>query len=80
MYAAYRTLLILLRERADPDVKAWWEGYVKQGAPLLGVKMARVRSALHRWYEACVAGSLDTKQRVELALALFDGEFRERKR
>jgi 3-methyladenine DNA glycosylase AlkD len=69
----------LLRERSDPKAKAWWEGYVKQGAPFLGVKMADVRSSMHAWHQESVAGTLDQEGQVDLALALFDGEYTEEK-
>jgi len=44
----------LLRENADPKTKEWWEGYVKQSEPFLGVKMAAIRSSVHDWHKEFV--------------------------
>ena len=33
----------LLCDKADPKTKDWWQGYVKQAAPFMGVKMADIR-------------------------------------
>ena len=39
MYKSYITpLQVILLENADPEVKEWWECYVKQSAPFMGVK------------------------------------------
>jgi 3-methyladenine DNA glycosylase AlkD len=57
--------------RADPKVKAWWEGYVKDSAPFLGIKMPVIRTLVHRWYRQHVAAPLDPEQQVDLALALI---------
>jgi 3-methyladenine DNA glycosylase AlkD len=80
MYATYRAALLnSLREQSDAATKAWWEGYVKGGAPFLGVKMADVRSTVHQWHRASVAGALAKEEQVGLALALFEGEHTEEK-
>jgi 3-methyladenine DNA glycosylase AlkD len=80
MYVAYRTTLLnSLRKRSDARAKAWWEGYVKQGAPFLGVEMATIRAIVHRWHKESVAGTLDKEQQVELALALFECQYTEEK-
>ena len=68
-----------LQQHADPAVKAWWENYVKDSAPFRGVKMAVIRSELHKWHTERIAGSLDADQQVDLALALFDEAFSEDK-
>jgi 3-methyladenine DNA glycosylase AlkD len=73
------TLLKMLRAAADPGTKQWWEGYVKGGAPFLGVKMADVRTAVHRWHRESVAGHLAIEQQVDLALAVFEGDHTEEK-
>lgn len=69
----------LLRENADPKTKEWWEGYVKQSAPFLGVKMAAIRSSVHGWHKEFVADQLDAEQQIELALALFYERYTEEK-
>ena len=50
MYKSYITpLQKLLLENADSKVKEWREGFVKQSAPFLGVKMLVIRTSLHQW-------------------------------
>ena len=68
-----------LTAKADPKTKAWWENYVKDSAPFLGVKMADVRAVVHRWYEAEVADELNPETHLDLALSLFAGETTEEK-
>ena len=78
--ASYKsTLLNLLLEKSDSKAKEWWEGYVKQSAPFLGVKMANVRSIVHQWYKEYIARNLDIEQQLDLALVLFEGEYTEEK-
>jgi hypothetical protein len=60
---------------SDPAKKAWWEVYVKEGAPFLGVPMARVRGIVHAWHRMTAGEGLDLKQQVDLALSLFNGEY-----
>ena len=80
MYTTYTAALRQsLIEKADPKTKAWWEGYVKQSAPFLGVKMAQIRSSVHLWYQDTVAQNLDREGQLNLALALFQGEYSEEK-
>jgi 3-methyladenine DNA glycosylase AlkD len=62
---------------ADPATKAWWENYVKDGAPFLGVKMPVVRNTVHRWHQREILGHLEADRHVDLALALFDGQYTE---
>jgi 3-methyladenine DNA glycosylase AlkD len=80
MYTTYTTALRqTLIDQSDPKTKAWWQGYVKQSAPFLGVKMADIRSSVHQWYRGTVATDLDLEQQVDLALVLFQGEYSEEK-
>ena len=80
MVAAYGAVLLrLLRGVADAGKKAWWEAYVKEGAPFLGVPMAQVRAIVHAWRGATVSPALDLEQQVDLALSLFEGEYTEEK-
>ena len=61
MYKPYvTTLQSLLHKQADPKTKKWWEGYVKQSAPFIGVKMPVIRSVLHGWHMEYVADYLWT--------------------
>jgi 3-methyladenine DNA glycosylase AlkD len=80
MYQAYVTpLQKLLHEKADPKTKNWWEGYVKGGAPFIGVKMPVIRTLVHQWHKDSVAEDLDLDGQFDLALALFDEPHTEEK-
>jgi 3-methyladenine DNA glycosylase AlkD len=68
-----------LLTHANPETKRWWENYVKDSAPFMGVKMPNIRKELHGWHRAAVNGALDHAQQVDLALALFDGDTSEEK-
>lgn len=68
-----------LRYRANAETKAWWENYVKESAPFMGVKMPVIRTVLHQWYKENVEGILEYSEQLELALSLFDGEYTEEK-
>ena len=72
-------LRILLEDQSDPKTRDWWEGYVKNSAPFLGVKMARIRSTVHQWHRAQISGRYDLDQQLEIALHLFGGKFTEEK-
>ena len=60
-----------LEEKASAKSRDWWESYVKESAPFLGVKMADTRTAVHRWHRAEVDPRLSPDEQVELALALL---------
>ena len=68
-----------LQKHSDAKTKAWWENYVKESAPYLGVKMSLVRSELHQWHHEHVEGRLALPEQRELALALFEGTYTEEK-
>lgn len=68
-----------LEAQADPKTKTWWEGYVKGGAPFLGVKMAVIRSTLYDWYGQQIDGHLDLDRQKELARALIQEKYTEEK-
>lgn len=72
-----------LRERleaeADPHAKAWWENYVKQGAPFLGVKMSDIRKTVEEWHMEAIEGELDIDEQVELACDLIREDYAEEK-
>lgn len=69
----------LIEAQADPQVKSWWENYVKGSAPFLGVKMPGIRAALHQWHEQSIAGSLELDEQKGLALRLLREEYAEEK-
>ncbi len=68
-----------LQAKADPQVKIWWEKYVKQSAPFIGVKMPVIRSVVWAWYQQSIKGNLNFDQQKELALALIGRPYSEEK-
>ncbi len=72
-------LLDQLHAQADANTSAWWTTYVKDSAPFLGVKMATIRSLLHRWHRDAVAGTCDPATRRDLAFSLLAGHYTEEK-
>jgi 3-methyladenine DNA glycosylase AlkD len=80
LYSNHRiSLLELLQEKSDPKAKSWWEGYVKDSAPFLGVKMADIRTIVHQWHKDHISGDLEPGKQVDLALLLFEGQYTEEK-
>lgn len=74
-----QTLRTNLQQHANPKTKTWWENYVKDSPPFLGVKMAIIRTELHRWHTAYIEDRMSYPEQVTLALQLFDGEYEEEK-
>ncbi len=78
-----REQILKLQERlqyhANAGTKAWWENYVKESAPFIGVKMPVIRTVLHQWHKENVEGILEYPDQLDLALALFDEEYTEEK-
>jgi 3-methyladenine DNA glycosylase AlkD len=75
-----QTLLGALQSKADPQVKAWWENYIKDSAPFRGVKMPVIRETLHTWYrEYDIGARKNPGEQIELALALFHSPYTEDK-
>jgi len=68
-----------LQAHANPETKVWWENYVKESAPFIGVKMPLIRSLVHQWHREHITGRLDLPEQVDLALALFAGAYTEEK-
>ncbi len=68
-----------LHKHADAKTKAWWENYVKDSAPFLGVKMALVRTEVHQWHQEQIEGELALPEQLDLALTLFEGAYTEEK-
>lgn len=68
-----------LEARADADARLWWEDYVKQGAPFIGVKMSVIRSVVIDWHLKTVDSVLDIDEQVELALELIREDYSEEK-
>lgn len=80
MYKRYiEALQLSLQEHADPNVKDWWQNYVKQSAPFMGVKMPLIRAMLQAWHGQTIAEQLDLDQQKDLALALLQEEHSEEK-
>jgi 3-methyladenine DNA glycosylase AlkD len=68
-----------LEAEADPQAKAWWENYVKEGSPFLGVKMSVIRSLVEVWHSQEVESELDIDEQLELALELIREDYSEEK-
>ena len=64
---------------ADPKLKKWWENYVKNGAPFIGIKMAIIRSTLHKWYNECIADTVEPAGQIDIALSLIREKYSEEK-
>lgn len=79
----FRELKLRLREslqsHASAEAKAWWENYVKESAPFMGVKMPVIRTVLHQWHNENVERILEYTAQLELALSLFDEQYTEEK-
>ncbi|UCH80820.1 MAG: DNA alkylation repair protein [Nitrospiraceae bacterium] len=73
------TLRISLQKHAKPETKVWWENYVKNSAPFMGVKMPVIRTVLHRWHKENVEGKIEYPEQLDLSLALFAGKYTEEK-
>jgi 3-methyladenine DNA glycosylase AlkD len=69
----------MLRDKAVPATKTWWEGYVKDSAPFMGVKMADTRAILHSWYSDRISKIYNLEQQLDLAFELFEGQYTEEK-
>jgi len=77
--SAARDLLSRLRAVGNRETKVWWENYVKDCAPFLGVKMPAIRTVLHQWHGERVAAVLGPEDQLDLALDLFEGAHSEEK-
>lgn len=64
---------------ANPKTKDWWNNYIKDGAPFLGVKMADIRTVVHDWYEEELKDQWHGEQLVSLARDIFFLESSEHK-
>lgn len=67
------------QKHANLETKAWWENYVKDSAPFMGVKMPVIRTEVHQWHQENIKEKLDDEAQIDLALALFEGEYTEEK-
>ena len=68
-----------LRTHSDPKIKAWWENYVKDSAPFLGIKMADIRTEVRRWHKEFVSDTIAINQQPETALMLIRESYTEEK-
>jgi hypothetical protein len=68
----------MLEQRVNQRTKDWWENYVKQGAPFMGVMMAEIHEIMHKWHADYLSDQLGPSQQVELAMALILREFSEK--
>ncbi len=60
-----------LEARADPDVKAWWERYLKGAVSFRGVKMPVNRDEVAAWHRAWRLERRDDEAHVELVYRLL---------
>lgn len=60
-----------LQRRARPETRAWWESYVKDGAPFRGVAMADIRQELRGWLAVVGPETLPAAGWVDVALDLL---------
>ncbi len=75
----FNTLQALLTSKAHEKTRDWWQAYVKDSAPFLGVKMADIRSTVHDWHTREIAGRFENEEQVGLALGLISRQFAEEK-
>lgn len=68
-----------LQRQANEKTKIWWENYVKDSAPFLGVKMPVIRRCVYQWHQTYIDGRFEPEQQVDLALTLFAGAYTEDK-
>ena len=69
----------MLRAQANPAVAAWWNNYVKDCAPFLGVRMSAIRTALHSWYIHEELHERPAAIQKDIAFELFRGTSSEEK-
>lgn len=74
-----RALSAALRRQVDARASAWWQNYVKDSAPFLGVPMPTIRATVLHWHATRVAGVLPAARQVDLAFRLFAGAYTEDK-
>jgi len=60
-----------LQRRARPETRAWWENYVKDGAPFRGTAMEDIRTELRGWLDVVGPASLPSAGWVDVALDLL---------
>jgi len=74
-----RALASTLRRLANAESGLWWQNYVKDSAPFLGVPMPAIRAAMLDWHSARIANVMAPARQVDLALRLFSGRHTEDK-
>jgi 3-methyladenine DNA glycosylase AlkD len=60
-----------LAQAGDPQIKAWWEAYLKQSLPFRGLKLPQVRLVVHAWAKTEHFASQTTTQQLTAALSLI---------
>jgi 3-methyladenine DNA glycosylase AlkD len=70
----------LLEKKVNIKTKNWWEGYLKNATPFRGVKMADIRSSLHKWFkESSINEKYNELQQIEICLDLISQKHSEDK-
>lgn len=68
-----------LQSAGDPQVKAWWQGYVIEANPFYGVKMPVIRKFVNQWAKDQKLAKLPGDKQLDLAFALLACDHSEEK-
>lgn len=77
--AALKILQLRLVQRGDAKKKAWWENYIKQGLPFLGVGLPQVEREFCQWYRDENIAAQPLSLQFDTALYLFAQPYAEEK-
>ncbi len=68
-----------LSQLAHPEKRAWWENYVKNGAPFLGVPMEQIRKIVREISKELDLHDLDRPSQLSLMIHLIQKDYTEEK-
>jgi 3-methyladenine DNA glycosylase AlkD len=74
-----RNLHHQLEKVSNPKTKEWWERYLKSTIPFRGVGIPVIRVTIASWRESNRLNQWSVEKELELALALFQGNYSEDK-
>ena len=74
-----KKLQLQLVQQGDAQKKAWWENYIKQELPFLGVGLAQVERELRQWYRDENIAAQPLVRQLDTALYLFSQPYAEDK-
>jgi len=69
----------LLLYNSDKKKKDWWESYLRNAIPFLGVGIPEIRRLLKEWYKSNNLTELSTKDQLVLATEFIKGKYTEDK-